>query len=128
MEYICVRLGASSATWSPFTGTLIFVVAAFPFSLVFPSLDNVPVVDTRSSDLHCLLSLSASIYSQAGDFQFKREKEREIRKPTVICSRKNSRSSSQFFKLSSAAASFSLSIVSASANGYASITFAPNHR
>ena len=47
---------------------------------------------------------------------------------TVICSRRKSRSSSQFAKLCCAADSFDFSSTSASAVGYDSITFAPNHK
>lgn len=46
----------------------------------------------------------------------------------MICSRKNSKSSSQLPRLDSAAANFSCSMVSAWSSGYASMTFAPSQR
>ena len=51
-----------------------------------------------------------------------------VRIRTVICSLRNSKSSSQFARLASAALIFSSSIATASSMGYASITFAPSQR
>ena len=48
--------------------------------------------------------------------------------PTVICSRKKSKSSSQLARFTLAASSLPSSSASASGIGYASMTFAPSHR
>ena len=81
-------------------------------SLFSPPLTDVPIVDSRGRDFHGL------------DFNQRDSNAVCMSEHTVICSRKKSKSSSQFVILDFAAPSFESSNVSASSSGYESITFA----
>lgn len=102
------RVLSSSAVLS------LFAVVLLSIGLVFPALHDIPVVNTCCGDFHRLLNVSK--HKPAS-----RSWEHVL---TVICSRRKSRSSSQFAKLCFAASSLDPSSSSASLRGYASITFA----
>ena len=85
--------------------------------LLLPLHGNIPVVHSRRSNLQCLYPRMSAKISR-----------NQVRALTVICSLKKSKSSSEFSSVCCAPYSFPSSSVSASAIGYASITFAPNHK
>ena len=85
--------------------------------LLLPLHCDIPVVHSRRGNLQCLYPRMSANISRT-----------QVRALTVICSLRKSKSSSQFSSVCCAPDSFPSSSVSASAIGYASITFAPNHK
>lgn len=102
------------------TGGLVVLFFALLLALLLALLYDVPVVYSSCCDLHGLAERVSAGGYQIGMY------EKALGLLTVICSLRNSASSSQSSRLFLAFPSLSTSSVSASSIGYASMTFAPS--
>lgn len=93
--------------------TLLLCAPAFAIGILLPALADIPIIYSCRGDFHCLENELAGERIVHGQDDL-----------TVICSRKKSRSSSQFENDACAASSFSCSRASASGRGYESMTLA----